>query len=173
LTAQSLSSEQREQAAIRALCIEARSAVDESQLLDLKGWFAISDCDIVVLTKADALSNSELRFESLNGTPILLTSSRSGQGLEELCGELGRLILNDESAQCGRVVASTAGRCRESVRLAATSISRASELVQAGGGNELVAVELRSALEEIGRVVGAVYTNDLLDRIFGTFCIGK
>jgi tRNA modification GTPase len=173
LTAQSLASERREQATIRAICIEARSAVDESQLLDLKGWFAISDCDIVVLTKADALSNSELRFESLNGTPILLTSSRSGQGLEELCGELGRLILNDESAQCGRVVASTAGRCRESVRLAATSISRASELVQAGGGNELVAVELRSALEEIGRVVGAVYTNDLLDRIFGTFCIGK
>jgi tRNA modification GTPase len=37
----------------------------------------------------------------------------------------------------------------------------------------LVAVELRAALEEIGRVVGAVYTNDLLDRIFGTFCIGK
>jgi tRNA modification GTPase len=59
------------------------------------------------------------------------------------------------------------------VRTAAGSISQASELVQAGGGNELVAVELRSALEEIGRVVGAVYTNDLLDRIFGTFCIGK
>jgi tRNA modification GTPase len=172
LTAQSLASERRAQAAIRVFCIEALSAVDESQLLELKGRFTTSDCDIMVLTKADALSNGKLHFQVLNGTPIVLTSSRSGQGLEELCMALRRL-LHDKSAQYGRVVASTAARCRESVRLAASSLLRAAELAKAGRGNELIAVELRAALEEIGRVAGAVYTNDLLDRIFGTFCIGK
>ena len=40
-------------------------------------------------------------------------------------------------------------------------------------GNELIAVELRTALHELGKVVGAVYTDDLLDRIFSKFCIGK
>jgi len=34
-------------------------------------------------------------------------------------------------------------------------------------------VELRAALHELGKVVGTVYTDDLLDRIFSTFCIGK
>jgi tRNA modification GTPase len=28
-------------------------------------------------------------------------------------------------------------------------------------------------VDELGKVVGAVYTDDLLDRIFSTFCIGK
>jgi tRNA modification GTPase len=34
-------------------------------------------------------------------------------------------------------------------------------------------LELRLALQELGAMVGAVYTDDLLDRIFSRFCIGK
>jgi tRNA modification GTPase len=40
-------------------------------------------------------------------------------------------------------------------------------------GDEVVSAEIRLALEELGKVVGAVYTEDLLDRIFSRFCIGK
>ena len=38
---------------------------------------------------------------------------------------------------------------------------------------ELLALELREALHQLGEMVGAVYTDDLLDRIFSRFCIGK
>ena len=38
---------------------------------------------------------------------------------------------------------------------------------------EVVAVSLRAALDQLGELVGAVYTPDLLDRIFSRFCIGK
>ena len=38
---------------------------------------------------------------------------------------------------------------------------------------ELVAAELRTALDELGKVVGQIYTDDVLDRIFSRFCIGK
>jgi tRNA modification GTPase len=172
LNAQSLASDRREQAAIRALCVEAIVA-DGRQLFESENGVGANCCDVVVLTKADATSDRALPTAALNGIPIILTSSRSGQGLDDLGAAFGRLILKDQAAQRGAVVASTAGRCRESVRLAETSLSRAADLVSNGGGNELVAVELRAALEEIGRVVGAVYTNDLLDRIFRTFCIGK
>ncbi len=41
------------------------------------------------------------------------------------------------------------------------------------GGDELVAFDIRLAAEELGRVVGAVVTDDILDRIFRRFCIGK
>jgi len=173
LNAQALASERCEQAAIRALCIEATSDLDERRMRMLKNRFGANSCNVLVLTKADAIPNFALPFEALNGTPVVLTSSRSGQGLEKLSATFSRLLLNDQSAQRGGVLASTACRCRESVRLAEASLSRAAGLVRVDGGNELVAVELRAALEEIGRVVGAVYTNDLLDRIFGTFCIGK
>ena len=39
--------------------------------------------------------------------------------------------------------------------------------------DELTAAEIRIALVELGKVVGAVYTDDILDRIFSRFCIGK
>ena len=41
------------------------------------------------------------------------------------------------------------------------------------GGDELVAFDLRLAVDELGKVVGAVVTDDILDRIFRRFCIGK
>ena len=43
----------------------------------------------------------------------------------------------------------------------------------AGLGEELIATEVRVALSELGKVAGAVYSEDLLDRIFSRFCIGK
>jgi tRNA modification GTPase len=38
---------------------------------------------------------------------------------------------------------------------------------------ELLALALRGAIDALGEMTGAVYTNDLLDRIFSRFCIGK
>jgi tRNA modification GTPase len=49
----------------------------------------------------------------------------------------------------------------------------ASQVIQNGGGDELVAFDLRQAVDELGKVVGAVVTDDILDRIFRRFCIGK
>ena len=53
------------------------------------------------------------------------------------------------------------------------SLTQALELVHEKRHMELVAAELRTALDAIGTMVGAVYTDDLLDRVFSQFCIGK
>ena len=42
-----------------------------------------------------------------------------------------------------------------------------------GDPPELTASALRAALDQLGEMTGAIYTNDLLDRIFSRFCIGK
>jgi len=70
------------------------------------------------------------------------------------------------------VVADTATRSAESLRLAGQCLKRARQ-VAADGREELAAADIRAALEELGKVVGAVYTEDVLDRIFSRFCIGK
>jgi tRNA modification GTPase len=57
--------------------------------------------------------------------------------------------------------------------LAAASVSRAQQFAEQKRGDEFAAAEIRLALEEIGKVTGAVYTDDVLDRIFSRFCIGK
>jgi tRNA modification GTPase len=47
------------------------------------------------------------------------------------------------------------------------------EIARHEADQELLAIEIREALEHLGEIVGAVYTDDLLDRIFSKFCIGK
>jgi tRNA modification GTPase len=101
----------------------------------------------------------------------LSTSSHTGLGLGELRQAIFR-ELQTAAASTG-VVASTAARCRESLAQAGESLSRARQAANTGIGEELVVAEVRGALEELGRVAGVVYTDDLLDRIFSRFCIGK
>ena len=55
----------------------------------------------------------------------------------------------------------------------ALHLALASHPLRDGGGEELVALDLRLALDDLGKVVGAVVTDDILDRICQRFCIGK
>jgi tRNA modification GTPase len=70
-------------------------------------------------------------------------------------------------------VGSTAIRVRESLEMADASLQRAVAIAEAERDEDLLALELREALQELGRITGAVYTDDILDRIFSRFCIGK
>ena len=121
---------------------------------------------LIVRTKADliaAANRSEL--------DALPTSAETGAGLDDL-----RLAIAEAlraRTVDGDLPASTGARCRESLELAGGSLQTASETVRDGGGDELVAIDLRQALDELGKVVGATVTDDILDRVFSRFCIGK
>jgi tRNA modification GTPase len=123
---------------------------------------------IRVMTKADRGDEST---DIPAGT--LSVSSHTGAGLEKL-----RQALADEwrikSASSWLWLGTTAARCEESLQATLASLQRA-EAAAADPiiGDELIAIELRDALDHLGRIVGAVYTDDLLDRIFSRFCIGK
>jgi tRNA modification GTPase len=109
--------------------------------------------------------------ESHAGSGMLTTSAATGAGLAAL-----RLAI--ATALRGRaaeddVPTGTAARCRASLVHASQALESASQTLLCGGGDELVAVDLRQALDELGKVVGAVVTDDILDRIFRRFCIGK
>jgi len=54
--------------------------------------------------------------------------------------------------------------------LAAESLDRAGRVADR---EELAAAEIRIALDQLGQVAGVVYTEDVLDRIFSRFCVGK
>jgi tRNA modification GTPase len=100
------------------------------------------------------------------------TSSRTGAGLTELRHAIVCALEESKPGSSG-IIAGTAERCRDSLRLAGEALHRARAAAHGGLGEELVAAEIRVALEELGHVVGAVYTEDILDRIFSRFCIGK
>ena len=107
------------------------------------------------------------------GVRGVAVSARTGQGLDELRAALVaalRLGEVDRSAEEPAVAA----RHRRCLEAAAEGLERAVELCRGGGGGEeLLALELREALDSLGRITGATSPQDVLSAIFAEFCIGK
>jgi tRNA modification GTPase len=102
----------------------------------------------------------------------LAVSAISRQGLAELTTECVRM-LSGPSGRSSDLIGTTAARCRESLAHSRESMSRARLAAEGSTGDELLAVEIREVLDHLGRILGTVYTDDILDRIFSRFCIGK
>jgi tRNA modification GTPase len=124
---------------------------------------------ITVLTKCD-LNPSACDASSTDRVSAIATSGRTGLGLDRLKAAIYDVLCAQD---IGDAVPGTAARAGESIHLARDALAKVHELSDAAAGEELVAAELRAALDELGKVVGAMYTDDLLDRIFSRFCIGK
>ena len=68
----------------------------------------------------------------------------------------------------------TSARCRETLELLANALERAERAAKVPTvGDELIAVDLRDAMDHLGVILGVIYTDDILDRVFSKFCIGK
>ncbi|QDV69925.1 tRNA modification GTPase MnmE [Rosistilla carotiformis] len=102
----------------------------------------------------------------------VLTSSLTDQGIANLKSRIGDRLQTSDVAESS-TISSTAVRCRETLAQATDALANAHQVIRDQLGEELVAAELRFALDAIGRVTGVVYTDDILDRIFSEFCIGK
>jgi tRNA modification GTPase len=101
----------------------------------------------------------------------LATSALTGAGLGELRSAISRALGSGGSEE--NLPAGTSARCRGSILRAEAALQSAAESLRVGGGDELVSFDVRLAAEELGKVVGSVVTDDILDRIFSRFCIGK
>jgi tRNA modification GTPase len=165
IAAQQMFRERNEDADLRLLCLDGSRPLDSWE----RAQFETGNGQIIVITKCDLPQAVEPRPAF-----AIETSAATGQGLDELRGEIRRRLTDDGAGDSSSAqAASTSARCRESLRLAAESLGRARELAIDRRGDELIAAEVRTALTELGKMVGAIYTDELLDRIFSRFCIGK
>ena len=103
----------------------------------------------------------------------LATSAATGAGVAALRAAIAARLAAVGPDGHGAAIAATAGGAAEGLGAAARALRAGAAAVAAGSGDELVAVDLRQAVDDLGRIVGAVVTDDLLDRIFRRFCIGK
>jgi tRNA modification GTPase len=191
---QQMTHRKRQQADLLLLCLDVTQPWSEG---DFAPWISNSQRTVVLLTKFDQPQNtglppwlaslpegitvddrpSTVRLQLLlpNGqqvVEVLKTSGHTGFGIAALRQRIEQELLERAEAESS-VVAGTAVRCRESLRRARAALIEARSLAVASAGDELLAVEIRAALTELGQVLGTIYTEDLLDRIFSRFCIGK
>lgn len=166
--AQRLRADQLRRASLIVWCTAANLTPPETLIDTERQQECPANRRLGIITKGDTVGHRGEEHDTL-----LSVSAPLGIGVEELREAIvshWQRISSSESTWLG----TTAARCQESVQATLSALSQA-EAAAADPyiGDELIAVELRDALDHLGRIVGAVYTDDLLDRIFSRFCIGK
>lgn len=126
---------------------------------------------VVVLTKSDLA----------NGTPppphAVALCARSGQGVEELRAIIGDRLLGRAVSLSSDVVVMTA-RHASALRAAQKHLAETMTMLMDGSRQrlsdpEIIAELLRTALHALGEIVGVMTPDDVLERVFSSFCIGK
>jgi len=105
-----------------------------------------------------------------SGTDEIAISARTGEGIDRLNHHIKARAGVDSMIE-GAFVARR--RHLEALERGLSQLERARAALMASTGPEIVAVELASAQKSLGEITGDFTTDDLLERIFSSFCIGK
>ena len=174
--------------------IRATSDVVETKGVE-KSYEALADADLilVVLDLSQPLENtdrellareekgdrsllignkSDLPGKAEIGQPYLAVSAATGQGIPELRQLIYRRAVPDhtEGEEAGFI---TNIRHERLLRDSLEPLKRAEQAVAAKVPDEMLLLDLYTALKPIDAITGATTVEDILDNIFSTFCIGK
>ncbi len=121
-----------------------------------------------VRNKIDLEAGGRPMAQAGTGAAFQISASR-GDGLAELISALVGFAQETFGGSEGGLI----GRTRQRKLLEQTAASLRSSIEVAGQGEELAAEELRTAVHSLGRLLGRVDVEDILDKIFREFCVGK
>ncbi len=124
---------------------------------------------IAVINKADLPQ----RIDNLDPAMVQVTlSCRTGAGLAELKQLLSGMVMKGAVSAREHAWAINQ-RHKTQLEQAQDSLQKALDSVASNLSPEFIALDLRGALDSLGLIIGATHTDDILDRIFNDFCIGK
>lgn len=150
---------------------------------------ALETADVVVLVReapddrppphmaraadVSVVSKDDLRAaRPVDAPATIAVSAVTGAGLSDLRDRLDAMCFGGPGGS-GETALALNVRHVECIDDAIEAIDRAAERISAGDGCELLALELREALDALGQILGSVTPDDVLGRIFSSFCIGK
>lgn len=181
-TAQQVREQIQSQAHLTLLCLDSSRALSLWEIEHIQSTWDCEppDSPLLVLTKSDLKSLSPL--ESLLTADQNAQLQSAGRIVEVAVPSFDqlrhfKLVLREHvmrllEAQTD-IVPATCVRTRASLESARSFLTHAKQATEESAGDELIAADLRSALQELGTIVGSVYTDDILDVVFSRFCIGK
>tara|TARA_Y100001960_G_scaffold192871_1_gene201876 strand:+ start:1379 stop:2740 length:1362 start_codon:yes stop_codon:yes gene_type:complete len=121
---------------------------------------------LIIANKIDQPAAGEMDFDCIT------TSATEGTGIEELKDAIRATVWSGE-IRADMLPAMINARHQDALCRARTGLANSLAGMQSDATLELIAMDLRIATNAIGEVVGQTATEDLLDQIFGQFCIGK
>jgi len=131
---------------------------------------------IPVINKSDLpqrLDEALLRGLLPEGTPpAVRISAKYGDGIDRLTAAIHEMILATPGEETPEAMIADL-RHKIALERAAECLIRAREGLRDGLPSELAALEVREALDSLGEITGRTTSEEVLDRIFANFCIGK
>ncbi len=125
---------------------------------------------IIALNKTDLEANFDFSLLQL-GAKIVSISAKTGVGLDELQNQIVAPFALTDVETSGFLISDA--RHHDLLRRAQLEIENSLPLFEAKMSEEIVLVGLHNALRFLGEVTGETTSEDVLTRIFETFCIGK
>jgi tRNA modification GTPase len=127
---------------------------------------------IFVLNKIDLPKKLELPEPVTYHSSLVTASCLSGQGIEALKDAIKNLVWAGK-IEAGMLQVMINSRHQEALGRARAATLQTVDALRADASLELVALDLRIAVNAVGEIVGKTTTEDLLDSIFSQFCLGK
>ena len=125
---------------------------------------------VIVINKTDL--PQVLDTAVFNGVPRVLVSAKTGEGLNDLRNTLRAFVLESQTHLTDDLVLTDA-RQQEAISRTGRSLNSARTALDNQVPHEMVLLDLYAGLTALNELTGEVVTEDILDRIFSTFCIGK
>lgn len=152
--------------------------IDASEKLEGEDRKALKDSQgkntLVILNKIDLGQKvSEEEIESLlPEAPRVRTSALYGEGIPELEDMIAKLVASDKILAGNEAIVSNV-RHKECLICARESLKKALESKEKGLPGDFIAIDLKGAIVALGEVTGETVTDEVLEKIFEEFCVGK
>lgn len=135
---------------------------------------------IILISKSDKIADNNIVSNvndivlssdcKLNTVMVLTISAKTGLGIEDLRSDLVSMA-SEDVPEDGTVV--TNARHAAALRSSAAALADVISALDRGIPGDLLAEDLRSALESLGTITGEISSDEVLGEIFGKFCVGK
>jgi len=127
---------------------------------------------VIVFNKSDLPSLLALP-EDLRSVAAISVSTSTGEGIDELKAVISESFLHGKSVDSREYTLLTRARHRDALKSVSSILNSLISAPEKLSHGELVALDLREALDLLGQVTGETTPDDILDLIFSQFCIGK
>lgn len=134
---------------------------------DLSAPLSLPDEAMIVINKID---KAEPTIAIENALPL---SVKTGAGLDDFIKTLAIRVRNLANTRASDSPPLTRARHRAALEDCISALDRARDGARRGQDMEMIAEDMRLAAQALGRITGRIDVEDLLDKIFKDFCIGK
>lgn len=151
--------------------------VDSSSLTNLEkleqeiGGLSFSGKMLLILNKSDLVNKLPIPIELKKiGVPHLICSAMEGNNIKALKSKMSQMVITEQITDSAIL---TNQRHYDALHKTREAITHVKAGLESGLSGDLLAIHIRDSLHQIGLITGEISTDDLLENIFSSFCIGK